>query len=152
MLAGDGVAEVIDTMAPRQVRLGRTGAPPYAVRLTATDTRASWVLGPGDPVAALQATAADLLLLLWGRLPADHRSISWHGDREKAQTVLGGSLVPDTSDPASRWRSGCGACCQPAVRPNSGRQASKPLIVTWSPAPLASQSARGRRMCSMTST
>jgi uncharacterized protein (TIGR03083 family) len=94
VLAGDGVAEVIDTMAPRQVRLGRTSAPPYAVRLTATDTRASWVLGPGDPVAALQATAAELLLLLWGRLPADHPSISWHGDREKAQAVLGGSLVP----------------------------------------------------------
>jgi uncharacterized protein (TIGR03083 family) len=33
-LAGDGVAEVIDTMAPRQIRLGRTSAPPHAVRRT----------------------------------------------------------------------------------------------------------------------
>src|ERR1700735_1873943 len=76
-LAGDGVAEVVDTMLPRQIRLGRTGAPPHPARLAATDPRPSWLLGPGggpagpgDPVATVHGTAAHLLLLLWGRVDA----------------------------------------------------------------------------------
>ena len=68
-LAADGVAEVVGTMAPRQVRLGRTTALRHAIRLRAGDTGGSWILGPGEPVATISATAADLLLLLWGRLP-----------------------------------------------------------------------------------
>jgi hypothetical protein len=93
VLAADGVAEVT-AMAPRQVRLGRTTAHRHAVRLRASDTDTSWVLGPGEPVAAIRATAADLLLLLWGRLPADDAAITWAGDRRTAQAVLGGALVP----------------------------------------------------------
>jgi uncharacterized protein (TIGR03083 family) len=94
VLAADGVAEVVGTMAPRQVRLGRTTAPRHAVRLRASDTDSSWVLGPGEPVTAIRATAADLLLLLWGRLPADDAAITWDGDRQTAQAVLGGALAP----------------------------------------------------------
>ena len=45
-------------------------------------------------MATIRAAAADLLLLLWGRLPADDQAITWDGDREKAQAALGGSLVP----------------------------------------------------------
>ncbi|HEX4659289.1 MAG TPA: maleylpyruvate isomerase family mycothiol-dependent enzyme [Streptosporangiaceae bacterium] len=93
-LAADGVAEVIDTMTPRQIRLGRTSALPYAIRLTASDTQSSWVLGPGDPVATVRATAPELLLMLWGRLPADDHAFTWEGDRNKAMATLGGSLVP----------------------------------------------------------
>jgi uncharacterized protein (TIGR03083 family) len=101
-LADDGVAEVVDTMLPRQIRLGRTGPLPHAVRLDATDTGSSWLLGgpadgpgrPGDPVAAIQATAAGLLLLLWGRLDADDPAIAWSGDREQGRAALSGSLVP----------------------------------------------------------
>jgi uncharacterized protein (TIGR03083 family) len=93
-LADDGVAEVVDTIAPRQVRLGRTSAPPHAVRLAATDTQSSWILGPGDPVATIRGTAASLLLLLWRRLPAADPAVAWDGDREKAQATLGGALVP----------------------------------------------------------
>jgi uncharacterized protein (TIGR03083 family) len=93
-LADDGVAEVIDTMAPRQVRLGRTSAPAHAVCLNATDTGSLRALGPGDPVATVSGTAADLLLLLWGRLAADDPAVTWDGDREKARAVLGGALVP----------------------------------------------------------
>ncbi len=93
-LAADGVAEVIDTMAPRQVRLGRIAAPPHAVRLIAAGSPSSWILGPGDPVATIRATAADLLLMLWGRVPADAQAIAWEGDREKAMVTLGGALVP----------------------------------------------------------
>ena len=93
-LAEDGVAEVIDTMTPRQIRLGRIGALPYPIRLTASDTQSSWVLGSGDPVATVRATAAELLLMLWGRLPAGDQAFTWEGDRDKAMATLGGSLVP----------------------------------------------------------
>jgi uncharacterized protein (TIGR03083 family) len=94
VVAADGVAEVIDTMTPRQIRLGRTGALPHAVRLSASDSASSWILGPGEPVAKIRATAGDLLLLLWGRLPADDQALRWDGDRGKAMTTLAGSLVP----------------------------------------------------------
>ncbi len=93
-LASDGIAEVIDTMTPRQVRLGRASALRHAVRLTAGDTGSSWVLGPGDAVATIRATAAELLLLLWGRLPAEDQAITWEGDRETALATLGRPLVP----------------------------------------------------------
>jgi uncharacterized protein (TIGR03083 family) len=93
-LAADGVAEVIDTMTPRQIRLGRIGPLPHAIRLTASDVPSSWVLGLGDPVAAICATAAQLLLLLWGRLPADDQAITWDGDRDKALATLARALVP----------------------------------------------------------
>jgi uncharacterized protein (TIGR03083 family) len=94
-LADDGVAEVADTMLPRQIRLGRTGPPPHAVRLDASDTGSSWHLGgPGDPVATIGGTAADLLLLLWGRLDADDPAIVWRGDRDQGRAALSGALVP----------------------------------------------------------
>jgi uncharacterized protein (TIGR03083 family) len=96
-LADDGIAEVIDTMLPRQVRLGRTAAPAHAVGLHATDTGSRRVLGPdapGDPVATASGTAADLLLLLWDRLAAGDPAIAWDGDRELAGSVLAGALVP----------------------------------------------------------
>jgi uncharacterized protein (TIGR03083 family) len=94
VLAADGVAEVIDTMTPRQVRLGRIAAPAHAIRLAASDSLSSWVLGPGEPVATIRATAAELMLLLWGRLAPDDQALTWEGDRDKAMATLAGSLVP----------------------------------------------------------
>ncbi len=93
-LAADGVAEVVGTMAPRQIRLGRMPPASHAVRFRALDAESSWTFGPGEPVATIQATAASLLLLLWGRLPADDPSITWDGDRRKALATLSGPLVP----------------------------------------------------------
>jgi uncharacterized protein (TIGR03083 family) len=94
-LADDGVAEVVDTMLPRQIRLGRTGPPPHAVLLDAADTRSSWLLGgPGDPVATIRGPAAGLLLLLWGRLDDGDPAIAWDGDREHGRATLRGALVP----------------------------------------------------------
>ena len=99
-LADDGVAEVVDTMLPRQIRLGRTGPPPHTICLAATDTQSSWLLGPGgpagpaDPVATVRGTAADLLLLLWGRVDAGDPAIGWDGDREQGRAALSGALVP----------------------------------------------------------
>ena len=94
VLAGEGVAEVIDTIVPRQVELGRAVNPGRAVRLLAADTGRSWVLGPGTPVATVSASAQDLLLMLWHRLPADDPEIGWDGEVAAGQRVLAGSLVP----------------------------------------------------------
>lgn len=93
-LADDGVAEVFDTMAPRQVRLGRAEAPEHAVAFGATDTGSTWSWGPGEPVATGRGTATDLLLLLWGRLPVDHPGITWDGDTDAARAALDRPLVP----------------------------------------------------------
>ena len=94
-LAADGVAEVVDTMAPRQVRLGRATAPPHAIRLCAGDTGSSWILGPGEPVATMDATAGTLLLVLWGRLPVDDPAVTWTGDRRKALASLTARWCPE---------------------------------------------------------
>lgn len=92
-LAGEGIAEVIDTMVPRQIEHGRTSGPTHAIRLAATDAGESWLLGPGEPIATISATAQELLLLLWKRAPADDR-FSWAGDREAALEVVTSPLVP----------------------------------------------------------
>ncbi|GAA4608694.1 uncharacterized protein (TIGR03083 family) [Actinoplanes octamycinicus] len=89
-LCGDGVAEVFDTFAPRQVKLGRMAAPSAAVRFTATDLGRSWDFGPGEPVAELRGAAPELLLALWNRFP-------WaklDGDAAAARAALPGPLVP----------------------------------------------------------
>ncbi|MFP8962217.1 maleylpyruvate isomerase family mycothiol-dependent enzyme [Streptomyces nanhaiensis] len=92
--AAESVAEVFDTMAPRQSARGRAVAPGQAVRLVSTGTGAPWVHGPGTPVATASATAADLPLMLWGRVPADDGRIAWEGDRAAGLRVLDGPLVP----------------------------------------------------------
>jgi uncharacterized protein (TIGR03083 family) len=90
-LASDGVSEVFDTMAPRQVALGRAQPPEQALHLTATDTGGSWTYGPGTPVATLSGPVTRLLLLLWGRLPDSE--FTWDGDREAGQRILDGPLT-----------------------------------------------------------
>jgi uncharacterized protein (TIGR03083 family) len=73
-LAADGVAEVVDLMMPRQVKLGRIPPLPTTVLLRATDSADDWVLGDGEPTAEVAAAAETLLLLLWHRVdPADPR-------------------------------------------------------------------------------
>ncbi|MBU2669611.1 maleylpyruvate isomerase family mycothiol-dependent enzyme [Actinoplanes bogorensis] len=91
-LCGDGIAEVIDGFVPRQIRLGRMDPLQAAIRLNATDLPASWQLGPGVPVAELSGTAADLLLMLWGRLPAPWQTLT--GNETAARDILRGPLVP----------------------------------------------------------
>ncbi|WP_034264270.1 maleylpyruvate isomerase family mycothiol-dependent enzyme [Actinospica robiniae] len=93
-LAGEGIAEVIDTIAPRQIALGRAASPTTAVRLLATDTDASWVLGPGNPVATVASTAPNLLLMLWNRLSSGDPALGWEGDHAAGREVLSGALVP----------------------------------------------------------
>ncbi|MEV5013068.1 maleylpyruvate isomerase family mycothiol-dependent enzyme [Streptomyces sp. NPDC053780] len=92
--AADGVAEVFDTMAPRQVKLGRSEPPRHALRLRATDTGHSWTYGLDEPVAEVSGKAERLLLMLWGRMPTDDASISWSGDRTAGGAVLAGPITP----------------------------------------------------------
>ncbi|MEN3616147.1 maleylpyruvate isomerase family mycothiol-dependent enzyme [Plantactinospora sp. ZYX-F-223] len=93
-LAEDGIAEVFDTMAPRQIVRGRTSEPEVAIRVRAHDSGGSWIYGPGEPVAEITGTAEQLLLMLWGRLSVDHPAIGWTGDRKAALVVLAGPLTP----------------------------------------------------------
>ncbi|MEV0690009.1 maleylpyruvate isomerase family mycothiol-dependent enzyme [Streptomyces sp. NPDC050388] len=92
--AADGVAEVFDTMAPRQFARGRAEPPRHALRLRATDTGRSWTHGPGEPVAEISGKAERLLLMLWGRVSAADASVSWSGDRAVGAAVLAGPLTP----------------------------------------------------------
>lgn len=115
-LAADGVAEVLEVFLPRMHARGfpaQLGAP---VLLEATDTGHAWLVTPatdgGPPVVsrpgevpgpfpvprqrtgqrdAVSGTAADLMLLLWKRLPADHPGIVLTGD---PTTFLGSRLTP----------------------------------------------------------
>lgn len=93
-LAHDGVSEVFDTFAPRQVRKGRAAPPTHALRLESTDTGGSWTYGPDAPVATVTGSAEHLLLMLWGRLARDDRALNWEGDRVAADDTLNGPLVP----------------------------------------------------------
>ncbi|GAA2101425.1 maleylpyruvate isomerase family mycothiol-dependent enzyme [Actinomadura alba] len=92
-LAGEGVAEVFDTMAPRQMARGRAKPPASALRLEATDTGTCWTYGPGVPVATLSATAENLLLLLWGRVRGDSEAFVWEGDQQAGRHILDGPLT-----------------------------------------------------------
>ncbi|HEY1180522.1 MAG TPA: maleylpyruvate isomerase family mycothiol-dependent enzyme [Phytomonospora sp.] len=90
--AADGVAEVFEVMAPRQIARGRATAPTVALRLDAVDVGESWTHGPGEPVARMSGRAEDLLLLLWGRASRD--GVTWDGDRVAGERILDGPLVP----------------------------------------------------------
>lgn len=93
-LAADGIAEVFDTMAPRQVQLDRAPAPRRAIRISATDAATTWTYGPGVPEAEIAAPARALYLLLWNRLPLDAPDITCSGDLDLVRAALSGPLVP----------------------------------------------------------
>lgn len=92
-IASAGVAEVVDYLFPRQVALGRTSELSAAVSLRATDTNARWILGPErshEPSGAVEAPAAVLMLLLWGRATLDDRRVNYSGPtllREEISTA-----------------------------------------------------------------
>jgi uncharacterized protein (TIGR03083 family) len=92
-LAGEGISEVFDVLAPRQIGRGKAWPPDACVRLKATDSGDWWVFGPGDPVADVSGTAGDLLLLLRGRRTANDPVFTWSGDRATALSVLKGPLT-----------------------------------------------------------
>lgn len=103
-LAADGVAEVVQDMFPRQLRLGRQEplAVTIEVRLAgpAGGPGGSLLLGAAqsggsdDPVAVVQGDAEELLLLLWGRRALDQSRVTWSGSEAGLRTVLSAAIVP----------------------------------------------------------
>ncbi|MGY1743348.1 MULTISPECIES: maleylpyruvate isomerase family mycothiol-dependent enzyme [unclassified Blastococcus] len=90
-VAADCVAEVVDTMQPRQERLGRMAPLAHGLRLTAPS--GSWTLGP-DPAAEVAGPEEALALLLWRRADLDDDRLTVTGDRAAAAAVLAQPLVP----------------------------------------------------------
>lgn len=91
-LAGVGIAEVVDLMTPRQVRLGRIDPLSAGIELRATDTGQSWTLGEGQPATEVVASAEVLFLLLWHRIDAGDPRVRTSDD--VASEVLQTALTP----------------------------------------------------------
>jgi len=87
----DCLAEVVDTMLPRQVRLGRIAAPTVGVRLTTP--AGSWLLG-GSPVAEVFGSALALAQLVWRRTTLDDDRLTVTGDRAAAAGLLAERITP----------------------------------------------------------
>ncbi|MGJ9373890.1 maleylpyruvate isomerase family mycothiol-dependent enzyme [Nesterenkonia sp. CF4.4] len=91
----DCVAEVVEVMHPRQIRLGRASAPPHSLLLVAESTPGRWRLpaeSSAEPSARITASAAELALLLWGRRSLEGLAV--RGDHAAATAVLTGALTP----------------------------------------------------------
>lgn len=92
-LAEDGVAEVVDVLHPRQVRLGRSEPPTCSVRLVAT-TGSAWLVGDGPTCATVTGKPSDLLLLLWRRERRRSRAFTVDGDTAALDALLSARLTP----------------------------------------------------------
>ncbi|MCW2793711.1 MAG: hypothetical protein JWO76_2809 [Nocardioides sp.] len=95
-LARDGVAEVVDVLLPRQVRLARIRATPDWVELALDEEVVVVATDPDrrapDPVGRVAGAGGDLLLLLWGR--ADPARLRVDGDPDEVAAFLAGALTP----------------------------------------------------------
>jgi uncharacterized protein (TIGR03083 family) len=89
--AADCVAEVVDTMQPRQVRLGRMPAPATGIRLATPS--GSWTLG-GAPVAEVAGPELAVALLLWRRTTLADPRLAVTGDRAAAARLLAQPITP----------------------------------------------------------
>jgi uncharacterized protein (TIGR03083 family) len=90
-IAADGVSEVVEFFLPRMIARGFTSLPPGTLRLEAGDR--TWTLTEGEgPEAAVQADAATVNLLLWGRRTLDDAVVT--GDTAFAAEVFAAALTP----------------------------------------------------------
>ena len=103
-VADDGIDEVLSVFFPRMTARGRRPDVSARVRVTATDTGRSWIIGPsedpaGTPIllhptldadAELSGTASDLYLGLWRRSPHDRLET----DGDAANRMLAGPMTP----------------------------------------------------------
>ncbi|MFD7446803.1 maleylpyruvate isomerase family mycothiol-dependent enzyme [Streptomyces sp. NPDC059909] len=103
LIAADGVDEVFTLMVPMVWRGSEPKPLPASVALRTTDTGHGWLIQPADipqvrsadsgPAAArVEATAAELLLALWKRQPANPEWIS--GDIAAVNALLTATLTP----------------------------------------------------------
>ncbi|TLP98117.1 maleylpyruvate isomerase family mycothiol-dependent enzyme [Nesterenkonia salmonea] len=90
VLAFDGVAEIRDVMYPRMLKADRVAPLQRSLVFTATDLDTEpVVIGDAKQTAAVQGPAAELLLLVWHRIPWSPA----YGDPEAAE-LIAQSLVP----------------------------------------------------------
>ncbi|MCV2393941.1 maleylpyruvate isomerase family mycothiol-dependent enzyme [Actinotalea sp. M2MS4P-6] len=89
----DTVAELLDTMTPRQVRLGRIEPPADTAELVTEDADVLR-LGDGEPVVRVVGPARSLALLLWHRTGPDDASLAVSGDRAALDRLLALRLTP----------------------------------------------------------
>jgi uncharacterized protein (TIGR03083 family) len=104
VLAADGVEEVVTMFFPRQVRLGRISALHDCVQIVLSDQVAVPAIvlhGDGSaqtdarvPDAVVRGPAADVLLMLWKRLPRLPETIEVEGDRAAFERVFATALTP----------------------------------------------------------
>jgi uncharacterized protein (TIGR03083 family) len=90
-VAADCIAEVVDTMQPRQVQLGRMPAVTAGIRFT-TPT-ATWTLGPA-PVAEVAGPEVAVAQLLWRRTTLADPRLVVSGDRDGAAALVAQPLTP----------------------------------------------------------
>lgn len=90
-LWADTVAEVVEVMQPRQVRLGRSPELPVRLRLVGKDQDRTWTLGHA-PDAVAEVTVAGpvwkLALLLWRRIGGDEPGLEILGERADLDRLL----------------------------------------------------------------
>lgn len=95
-LAADGVAEVVEDLYPRQVRLRRT--PPLAAGVAFDmfdqGTVTLWGTDGLEARCTVRASAPDLLLVLWGRRRLDETPHRTEGDETALRAALDVALVP----------------------------------------------------------
>ena len=101
-LSRDGVDEVVTMFFPRQVRLGRTPALTNSLELVVSDASNATYRLSGDGTAdggdssraevAISGSAADLLLVLWGR--KDVWTVFVDGDPNLARAIVSVGLTP----------------------------------------------------------
>jgi uncharacterized protein (TIGR03083 family) len=111
VLAADGIAEVLEVFLPRMHERGRPADLVAPTLVHAADTGDTWLLSPsaeGPPEVSrvdgadlvergadlLAGPAADLMMMLWKRLPADHTGASLDGDRDRLLALLRSPLTP----------------------------------------------------------
>ncbi|MFD9892597.1 maleylpyruvate isomerase family mycothiol-dependent enzyme [Amycolatopsis sp. NPDC059027] len=105
-IAADGVDEVLTAILPRVTRWTSPPPLPEPLVLSATDTGDSWTLHPGaegeppalgpatEPAATVEATARDLLFLLWKRRPLAEVAPRISGTESVATGFLTAKLTP----------------------------------------------------------
>jgi len=91
-VAADCIAEVVDTLQPRQVRLGRMADPEVGGVQLRTPTRV-WQLG-ANPEAEIAGPEIAVALLLWRRIPLQDPRITVTGDPAAAAAFVAQPLTP----------------------------------------------------------
>lgn len=93
-LSADGVDEVVVSMLPRQVDLGRIAPPTTAMLLVPTDHDAPSLVGAGPPLATVTGPSEALLLLLWRRTTRHDVRLTCEGDLAALDALLATALTP----------------------------------------------------------